>query len=286
MKRTRQKLTVKGLAACGVLLFVCACHDLGPVFEGKTLDFWLRQYRSTAANPDKVVQNEQAVRAVRSIGTNAVPALLKMVRAKGSKYGLSDLNIKGVDGFYILGAAASNAVPELVEIFEENKYPTSRASAAHALEGIGSGAFAFMALAKIPASCDRVIPIATQALNDTNFLVDYEAMNVLGNCGTSAKEAVPALVEMLTNADIKLRRSASVTLGKIHSLPDITIPALIGCLSDPAAYVRGEAAWDLGNFGTLAKKAIPALLQLKNDKDSRVRGAAEGALRKINLEKN
>lgn len=309
MKISGGKLIVIALATWfSVLVLNCAGQNSEPAFAGKTLNAWLQQYRSTGGDPDKIEQNTQAIKAVRSIGTNAIPTLLKMIRAKtSSKFGLSDLNVKGVDGFFILGAAASNAVPELLEIMDENESPSSQASAAHALAGIGPGAtvaipalarlatnsqskirsFAFMVLAKISASYNLTMPIATHALNDTNYLVSYSAMDLLGNCGTNAVASIPTLVRVSTNADFRLRRAACVALGKIHSSPGITVPALMARLSDPVAQVRGEAAWDLGNFGSLARKAIPALIELQHsDKDAQVRSAAEEALKKINHETN
>jgi len=289
----------------GVTLSACAQHDSEPIIQGKTLSVWLQQYNSTAVSGGE--PKEQAEKAVRLIGTNAIPALLKMITQSSFwPSGRVTVNIIGIDGFVILGATASNAVPALVKIFEDRKSPSSQVSAAYALAGVGLGAtaaipallraatnsesnthaLAFMVLADIPASCEQTIPIATQALSDTNFSVKINAMLVLGKCGSSAKESVPALVELSTNTNFGLRSAACDALGKIHSLPDITLPALVACLSDPAAIVRREAAWNLGNFGILAKEAVPVLVELRNDKDAQVRSAAEEALKKINLEKN
>ena len=48
-----------------------------PVCEGKRLSFWLRSYSSDGDSP---VADE----ALRTIGTNAIPALLAMLQAKDS----------------------------------------------------------------------------------------------------------------------------------------------------------------------------------------------------------
>ena len=81
----------------GLVLLVGTRHRDEPVFEGKTLSFWLRQYRSTsisgntgAADP---ALNEQAAKAVRAIGTNAIPALLRMIRARDSSLTLKLLGL-------------------------------------------------------------------------------------------------------------------------------------------------------------------------------------------------
>ncbi|HKI69978.1 MAG TPA: hypothetical protein VKA67_10345, partial [Verrucomicrobiae bacterium] len=228
-KLSCRMLTVSLIAGClGVGLSACVQQNSEPLVNGKPLSFWLRQYNSTSVSggePEKTALNEQAVSAVRSIGTNAIPTLLKLIRTTNSHQQslrnhypqpvhLSEANIEGINGFFILGEAASNAVPALVEIFEDQKSPTSQASAAWALDGIGPGAtaaipallraatnsessthpLAFLVLAEIPASYDEVIPIAAHALSDTNFLVRINAMDVLGSRGSNAKAAVPALV--------------------------------------------------------------------------------------------
>lgn len=297
------------VACLGLLTLGDVGQNPEPSFKGKPLSFWLQQYDTTITSiePKKVTLNKQAVIAVRSIGTNAIPTLLKMV-AKGSFWpsGRPKVNVEGIDGFVILGASASNAVPALVKIFKDKNSLSSQASAAWALDGIGTGAtaavpalldattnmdsnirpLAFTVLAKIPTSYKQVIPIATQALDDTNVLVKLTAMRFLRSCGSEAKGAVSALVELSTNTNSGLRDAACATLGKIHSFPDIAVPALVARLADPDPLIREQAAWALGNFGTLAKKAVPALTRLRNDKNTQVRSAAEKALRKISHETN
>jgi hypothetical protein len=61
----------------GVTLSACAQHDSEPIVQGKTLSVWLQQYNSTAVSGGE--PKEQAEKAVRLIGTNAIPALLKMI---------------------------------------------------------------------------------------------------------------------------------------------------------------------------------------------------------------
>ena len=192
------------LGCLGLVLLRFTAHSSEPVISGKPISSWLQQYDSTAISsgkPEDIERNEQAANAVRSLGTNAIPTLLKMIRTRSSsKTGLSEINNEGIDGFFILGAAASNAVPSLVEIFGENKSQSTQASAAWALAEIGPGATAavpellraatnsepgtrsraYLVLAQIPASYEEVIPLATRALSDTNFSVKFNATR--GSC--------------------------------------------------------------------------------------------------------
>jgi len=297
------------IACLGLLTLQSRGQDSETAFEGKPISFWLHQYESTYVSnePEKVAAKKEAEIAVRSIGTNAIPMLLKMV-AKGASWphGRPKVNIDAIDGFEILGASASNAVPALVTIFEDSPSPSAQATAALALAGIGSGAnaaisalmrtatnsdsrirsFAFRILTQIPASHKQVIPVATQALSDTNFLVKVAAMDFLDSCGSEAESATPALVEQSTNANWRVRCTSCSVLGSIRSIPDITVPALVVRLADPVPLVRKTAAWALGNFRTSARQAVPALDKLSNDTNSDVRLAAAEAVKKITREKN
>src|SRR5437867_2521606 len=78
-------------SAAGILLlaFVALClwRTAGlrePVYEGKPLTRWLQGHvASCAADPrfNSPEWNKKAVAAVRRIGTNAIPTLLRMIRS-------------------------------------------------------------------------------------------------------------------------------------------------------------------------------------------------------------
>src|SRR5262245_40338529 len=53
-----------------------------PVYQGKTLTAWLRQYREGQEGRLGHLSRDQAGRAIREIGTNAVPVLLTMIAQK------------------------------------------------------------------------------------------------------------------------------------------------------------------------------------------------------------
>ncbi|HXJ61331.1 MAG TPA: hypothetical protein VNU68_32205, partial [Verrucomicrobiae bacterium] len=53
-----------------------------PSFQGKSLSFWLDQYlfnRGAGNDPEKLALREDARRAIRQIGSNGIPYLLKML---------------------------------------------------------------------------------------------------------------------------------------------------------------------------------------------------------------
>jgi HEAT repeat protein len=230
----------------GVVLIVPRSWSEEPVYRGKPLGFWLAQ-------EDAGVE----IDAVRAVGTNAIPFLLKRLRANDSslKLGLiklankqryiqfpyvpaSELNKEGMDGFHFLGRSASNTVPELIRIFQANISPSSMTNTCRALAYIGP----------------------------------------------DAKAAVFPLLVRAQDADVDLRTDIYWTLGCIHEKPEVVVPVLITALSDTNTWHRMMAASSLGCYKSAANSAIPALTVALEDQDQNVRNYAATAIARINSE--
>jgi HEAT repeats len=222
-----------------------------PSYNGRTLSSWLTDYGRVStgdSEPDE---------AVRHIGTNAIPILLEMLRAKDSP--LKKKSIKLLDrqdlvrieittdtakayeaalAFNALGAGAVSAVPDLIKIYEQKISVTSQYSTAEALGGIG--------------------PTAT--------------------------DAIPALLQGLKSTNAEVRCDTVWALGRIHGEPASVVPQLQKALHDPTGYVRVAAIVALGFFGTNAASAIPDLTAMLNDQNEYMRGAATNTLKQIDPE--
>jgi len=212
-----------------------------PVYQGKPLSYWLAGYNPPAyqlahphgpAPPSYVEANT----AIREIGTNAVPILLRMLQGPDAtlKDRLWDLARKQhffavpprfypnpkfeiAAGFRALGKTASNAVPSLIVMFTH--YPT----------------VAFL---------QQAVP------------------EILGDIGPAARRAVPILLRAATHTNQVVRNNAIFALGKIGAEPDSVVPVLINRLKDTDTQVRTQAARALGAFGGKAGSATPALIEL------------------------
>ncbi len=123
------------LATLGVLLWILLSPgEREPVYQGKTLTYWLSDFwPGRNPTPEKLEQDKLAV---RQIGTNAIPILLKWISAKDDPVKQKmvtwisrhpwvpfhlessvDKNMLAVSGFGILGKSQTGvAVPALVEI--------------------------------------------------------------------------------------------------------------------------------------------------------------------------
>jgi len=194
--------------------------------------------------------------ALRRIGTNAIPTLLKMIRAKdlppavlkvlelarsrrllSTRYRYaSTRNEEAQYAFKVLGPSAASAVPALIKIYERDVSPSSKRCAASAL----------------------------------------------GSIGRSAQAALPVLSKDFTHTDGQVRFDAVTAVLFIGGDPKILVPALQSLLKDPMHEIRGNAAVALGNLEERARVAVPALLETMEDLarsgDNTQKGLVEYAL--------
>ena len=237
-KRVYIALAVLFVAVGGLIGWpvIQAFRKREPVYEGKRLSGWLMQYM---ANHSVAGQNreldKQAQSAIQQIGTNAIPALLRMLHAKdsGLKAQLIDLvarqriikvhfmsarswNWTATAGFEVSGAKAQSAVPALLEIVKESTSLTPKAP----------------------------------------------AIRALGSIGSPAKEAVSLLLPLSTSGNYDMRFSSIYALAQIGAEPEQVVPVLIRALKEPEIDVQTKAVSALEHFGLDAKPAVPALLEL------------------------
>jgi HEAT repeat protein len=245
-KRVHIALACLFLVVAGLLLWK-GLREREPRYNGITLSEWLGPpvYTGPLNYMDLQARTDASVKAVRQIGSNAVPALIRMLRAKDSAFADRLRNLAGrfirirhlsafewnqraLRGFSLLGARAESAVPSLIDI--ANQDASSR------------------------AKCD--------------------ALQALGLIGRPARPAVPTLLQWATNADSELRLNAIFALGRIHTAPDSVVPALTNALHDTSYPVRVHALIALEQFGPEARLAVPALLEfLKTDTTTRAASA-------------
>jgi hypothetical protein len=259
-KRGRALIAVAGIALLALLAWT-ALRAPEPVYQGRPLSDWLaRLYTGT----DEQARNEATV-AVRRIGTNAIPTLLRMLRAHDSPLKTRLLqwarqhnivhsryadpraqNVAARYGFLTLGPSGIGAVPELSKILDQK------------------------------LSWDS----------------EFWTANSLADMGPGAKEAVPALLRLAMSRDDVLRGAAMNALREIRANPDAVVPAMTKALHDPEPLNQLGAATVLEVFKGDAKPAVPDLVGLLNGTGLNsnsmiqpfVRSAVERALQEIDPE--
>jgi hypothetical protein len=132
----RRKIALAGLLASVVSCsLIVGCTSSEPRHDGRTLTEWLNEVNSPPiswAGPETNHPLDVAIRAVREIGTNGVPTLLRLMRALDSEQA-KYLNEYGLVGFQVLGTNAQIAIPALLNDMESGD-PSLRRRASVALE--------------------------------------------------------------------------------------------------------------------------------------------------------
>src|SRR4051812_5134246 len=238
-KRFRTAVCIVVAAIAGVVVWkVARSSTAEPVYQGKTLSAWLEGHTSfiPSYNSPQWMKTDAAV---RRIGTNGIPTLLKMIRAKDPPPTMLKLlqfargkglikthyrpaflrNEEAEYAFKTLGTNAAGAVPELIKIYKKRLSPSSQKSAAQAL----------------------------------------------GHIGNRARAAIPVLLKdfIHTNGDVRFNAVSAVM--DIEGEPSVVVPALRTCLKDPKVEVRWNAVSALGRYGGSARSAVPELLKALND---------------------
>ncbi len=288
-------LLIVGLVAAVLRTFLVASHE--PVYEGKKLSAWLEDMQPPTSSvfaflvyPNGVpisAAGESAANAIREIGTNAIPLLLREIHTKefplkkllirlAAKQPIFQLDFRtasvrrgrAVAAFQALGPAADAAIPAFVGLLGD---PESAAEIEFLLSQRGP---------------EIVLPV-TQALANGNAAFRPGALGfVESHLGwfTDSELTVPALVNCLEDSSSSVRERTAHCLGMISKNPTLAVPALNKTLADKNASVRATAAWALSEFGRQAESAIPALSKSLGDKDKSVRDCARYALEHIRPE--
>jgi HEAT repeat protein len=276
------------LMVIGVMVAVLTpSHE--PSYGGKRLSEWLQSYETGLyANPPATAQAEEAAGAVRRIGTNAVPWVLKWIRPSSSPLMIKlrdsagqvlkkvhagwKLSSKADDrrrwaiwAFKILGPQAKGAVTELTRLLNQPNQPLrcdSANAAAFGLACIGEDA----------------VPALVSALRSEQTVVRQRAVSHMELLGTNARPAVPVLLQCLRDRDRVVAWAAPRVLLACKIDPELLLRAATNCIQDSGHNVRVNFIDALGNSGQEGRPAVPLVLACLKDPDEVVAAHAARAL--------
>ena len=261
---------IGGLAVC----FVQSGEE--PRYGGHGLTYWLE-----ANSYKEGVSRADAQHALRQIGTNALPFLMRDLAARPGNWELKLSAVKRFMGlavvdqhrakaahaalaFQTLGEQAAPSIGSLNEMFYSSAI-VDRYFPAAALAGIGAPA----------------LPVFMTALTNKNPPVQVAAIQAYGSLGTNGRRAAPALIQTLADGDWGVRQEAASLLGLSGIDPEVAVPALITSLSDSNRFVRSMAGYSLINLG---QKAVPYLNAALESDNRLIRTGASNALTGIPTE--
>ena len=263
MKRS-PRILVANLALIVLIAFLCfVLHPSEPTYQGRRLREWLINAAMTVVYPNA---NADAVKAIRHIGSNAVPTLLSYAAAKDSPVKKSimkwndrlpaflslpvspqiEQEMLAQVGFNMLGPGGKSAVPGLVRLLQDDD-ESVRVTAAVCLGFIGPGAE--LAVPELIKEFEREKSATTNG--------HFEAAFALGQIGPAAQAAIPSLKAGLTNNSTDCQRISQAALINIHAL---SISPLLEQLKDTTNNQWVTASMVVLQCGTNALPAVPLFI--------------------------
>jgi len=221
----------------------------------------VEQYRSNRWTRAKSSADEAEL-AIRQIGADALPFLLRWIDARDSS-----LKKK-------LRATVSGKWHDRLGL--RDRSGELRRLGAHGFQALGTNA--------APAA-RALIEIATRHPDEDGRYVAVFGMRKLAPIG----EPVTAfLIQCLTNSESTIRDEAAIAIGGMRDRPQFVVPILIQYLQFAKTSPHSPECSDTVNllwfFGTNAKAATPILLELLNHSSAEVRHQVTNALPDIDAE--
>jgi hypothetical protein len=286
MRKWYVVLTVLGCAAIAIVTTRLAHRDEGPIFHGRPLSYWLTLEQTH-------LRIEDADEAVRHIGTNALPFLLKWIRYEPPPWRAKVLRatpqfLEGpvwhvttsqhqllaaasANAFRVLGTNAAGAVPELTALVRNTNAPQTAVTAMQPLTWIGP---------------DGLAPLVS-LIQDRRYPLRFWAVVAIAFTSTNAPDAAvvgPALVQCLTDTtNPQIPVLAAMWLDRSRYAPELSVPALAACVTNPTASedLRTAALSALGSYQAQAASALPVITNALADPSIRVQAVATNAIRRI-----
>jgi len=270
-------LGVLFVALAGGLVWMLS-RPAEPAYQGKPLSAWLNEI-DVDAYPANT--NQAAFVAFREMGTNAIPALLKIIESRDPPFQR------------LMGQL--NRMQSLVQFPVREEWP-QRAAAPFALYAMGAKAKpAFQALTNMLLHSSTVglgaIPLAGMgseglpplfaALTNQDAFARQLAVIALSWERSDLNLVVPALIARLSDQNWSVHHAAVRVLGDLHAEPGLAVPALMRDFAGNDRLLRIQILIALRQFQTNASMAVPMLLEALSDSDEAVRGVAASALKQI-----
>ncbi len=240
-----------------------------PVYQGKSLSYWLHDTDVTWGGYWRLLRPE-AKSAVRAIGTNAIPTLLKLVSARDApltgkinsflmhvpwvSFRFETVSRKRMDasnGFLVLGPLGKDAVPGLLRMYTRTPHDQEQRQTIVAI-------FGNMRSAAEDSVPYLVHDLANEPDNNLRASIAYS----LGTISTRTEIVIPALIAALSDSAFHVRERAVDALGELHAQPESVIPALVAMLRNDNADLTYQVTVALGEFGPMARAALPIVKRM------------------------
>jgi hypothetical protein len=279
-KGRRVLLIVGGLAAACLLVVVLSPSEKEPEYHGKKLSKWVLALDDPRPS-DEAADPAGASEAIRALGTNAIPLLVKWIAYDPSDYRvnfskllaglrfdprqrslrrLEGRTANSVTAFRCLGSVGVPAIPQLYFIMINGPSISATTRARDSLAFIGEPAVPFL----LTALTNNQYQLRSQIPGTFAFM---------GMQGIDVRPAIPILISLLKDADQLTSEScagALAQLGRYGMERDTIVAALIEATHDAKPKVRRQAVIALSKLGDPSKTVIEALIHSMDDPEMEV----------------
>lgn len=236
--RPRWLTVLPALLGIGLLVFLL--HPLWraePEYRGRKLSEWFKQYYRTgpgSRRPD-AGRHAQAARALRALGTNAIPFLVLECFKTNQE-----------------SAFQTNLLSWLAELPEPLRRPPF-VPAAWVRE------MAARSIGEIKPPAELLLPLVTNHWHDPDPRQRWMAIYLLGNIGAGGETAVPLLREKLRDAVSREAMLAAYSLDRLGATATAAVPDLVELVRSNQNYASILACRALARIGAAAREAVPVL---------------------------
>jgi hypothetical protein len=248
-------------AIAAVSLIASLRQPREPEYDGVPLSDYLRSLTYSQVRLERSARD-----AIRAMGSNAVPHLIKILDARESRfktrfnelagrYSFTRFRFTLMDAQQVqaamacqeLGPAAAAAIPSLARLVDDPQL----------------GSWAVAALAEVSP---QTFPLLTNAMNSRWPATRFAAVGQL-RLARPRERAIPPLLVALGSQESNMRGIAAESLGALGLHSSKVVTALTACLDDPDTNVRVIAARSLGWCGSAAAGSVPKLLELYRSRE-------------------
>jgi hypothetical protein len=265
MKTLRNHILLRAFILLVLVLAGCALlsYFSEPRYKGRPLTSWLREYEQN------MWDQSEAAMAVRAIGTNAAPTLVKMVAAQ-PQISLARIAQKlhlrfellsssepfenhrlAMHGSRLLGKTLSNAVPLLLKAFDD---PLSQ-----------STHYVYQAVQEIG---EPALPALHHLLTSTN--AEAQRCGVLLILSIKPDD-LATVTNLLAHPAPGVRGETYLSIHTHSRIPiEDQLQILLRGIDDPHTYVAQRAVLAIPGLGLYATNALPRLYQLQSTTNARL----------------
>jgi bilin biosynthesis protein len=222
-----------GIVTVGLVLWSMQSRE--PTYGGKNV----YQLAHSLHSPDPA-QTTQATKGFQTLGSNAVPILIRMLNARDSVTSRFVWEHAGWLGNKAQRFLASKVAPP--------RSQSSRLASLKALTILGTNA-----MLAVPA----LEPLLMEGRQQEVFQVAH-------TLGTIGKDAIPVLTQGLRHTNGLVRQASGLALANVGPIAAAAIDPLVATLNDSNPHARDNAARALAAIGT---NALPAIIQVLDSGD-------------------